>query len=296
MMKENPTEKITSEIIALQDKNGCWNVLSAGDKYYPDLKHYSPIYNSTLWVLVLLADIQCDPDNPALLKPLKIITEHFYDRKNGIFTIGKSHFPIPCLNGNMLYLLNYFNADNQGLSDSTIDFFSVYQRFDDGDFKTPAKFPYYRNKSCYGNHSCYWGITKLLKGISFIPKIRRSENAKKLLKNCLDFILLHDVCYGSRNKNAYLHPNIARLTFPNMYQSDFLEILWLLKREKVISPRMKKALRLLKSKMNPDSGWSLEREIRNLIFPLNKKNYGNIYLTQRAKEVSDFYLKYESVI
>ena len=35
--------------------------------------------------------------------------------------------------------------------------------------------------------------------------------------------------------------DIDNLTFPNMYKSDFLEILWLLKREKVQSEKLKPA-------------------------------------------------------
>ena len=50
-----------------------------------------------------------------------------------------------------------------------------------------------------------------------------------------------------------------------MYQADFLEILWLLKREAVKSGRINKVLDFLKSKMNSDSTWKIERQIKNLI-------------------------------
>jgi len=288
-MDSKVINSITSEILKLRDKNHCWNVLSPGEKYYPGLQHYSPIYKSTLWVLILLADIKCNPDNPDLLKPLHIISQHFLDKENRIFTIGKSHFPIPCLNGNMLYLLQYFKADNHNFTESIIDFFSDYQRFDDGDFKTPGSFPYFSNRSCYGKHTCYWGVTKLLKGLSFIPESKRSKKAEKLLKQCIDFILLHDVCHSSHIKNEFLHTNIKNLTFPNMYQSDFLEILWLLKREKIVSPNLVRPLELLKSKMKSDGTWNQERIMSNLIIPMNNRKYGNLFITERAREVMEFY-------
>lgn len=88
-----------------------------------------------------------------------------------------------------------------------------------------------------------------------------------------------------------MHTNIKRLTFPNMYQSDFLEILWLLKREKITSPQMQRALDLLKSKMCPDSTWKIERQIKDLIIPIGKKNYGNEFITMRAREVIAHYRK-----
>lgn len=280
---------ITSKIIELQDEDGCWNVMDEKDKNFPTLNYYMPIYKSTLWTLILLADIETDTKINSFKEPLGIISNHFYDKEVGIYTIGKSHFPIPCLNGNMLYLHAYFNYEKNGIVDDIIDFFVKYQRFDDGDFKTPSSFPYYSNKSCYGKHTCYWGVIKLLKGLSFIPVDKRSENAEILLKRCIDYILLHDVCFSSHNKSEFIHTNIKHLTFPNMYQGDFLEILWLLKRENVNSVHLKRALELLKSKMKPDSTWRIERQIKNLIIPINNKNIGKECITKRAKEVIDYY-------
>lgn len=277
----------------LQDENGCWNVLDKSDKHFPTFNYYVPIYKSTLWTLILLADIQTNSQNNNLRKPLDTISDHFLDKQNNIYSLGKSHFPIPCLNGNMLYLHSYFCSENKPVMDGIVDFFAEYQRFDDGDFKTPSSFPYYSNHSCYGKHTCYWGVIKLFKGLSFIPNNERSTNAKKLIENCIDFILLHDVCFSSHDHSNFLHTNIKHLTFPNMYQADYLEILWLLKREQVQSIHLDKAINLLKSRMKPDSTWKMERPIKNLIIPITKKDYGNELITRRAREVMDYYQYYK---
>lgn len=284
-MNKKIAEKITTKVTELQDKTGCWNVLKEGDKYYPQFNYYAPNYKSTLWTLVFLADIKTDINKNDFSRPLKIISEHFLDKKNKIYSIGKSHFPIPCLNGNMLYLHSYFNFGNRKSIENIIDFFAEYQRFDDGDFKTTSSFPYCSNRSCYGKHTCYWGVVKLLKGLFFIPSDKRSKNAKKLLNKCIDFVLLHKVCYSSHNYEKFIHPKIQYLTFPNMYNSDFLEILWLLKREKVKSDLINEALNLLKSKMQSDNVWKIERKINNLIVPFGKQNYGNCFITDRARYV-----------
>lgn len=283
-MNKDLAKSITSKIIELQDENGCWNVLNKEDKHYPALNYYVPNYKSTLWTLVLLADIECNSGINSLKKPFETISNHFLDKNFNIYSIGKSHFPIPCLNGNMLYLHSYFHFENNSVVTNIIDFFAEYQRFDDGDFKTPSSFPYYSNRSCYGKHTCYWGIIKLFKGLSFIPKNKRSSNAKKLIENCIDFILLHKVCFSSHNNSSYIHTNIKKLTFPNMYQGDFLEILWLLKKEKVKSIHINEALNLLKSKMMSDSTWKIERQIKNLIIPV-----GNEFITKRARDVIDYF-------
>ncbi len=288
-MNDKLAKSITSTIIELQDENECWNVLNENDKYFPALNYYAPNYKSTLWTLVLLADIQCDPGINGLMKPLKTISNHFLDKNLNIYSLGKTHFPIPCLNGNMLYLHSYFHFERNSIVTGIMDFFAEYQRFDDGDFKTPYSFPYCSNRSCYGKHTCYWGIIKLLKGLSFIPKNKRSTNAKKLIGKCIDFILLHEVCFSSHDNSHYIHTNIKKLTFPNMYQGDYLEILWLLKREKVKSVHINKALNLLKSKMKANSTWKIERQIGNLIIPIGNNNDGNEFITKRAREVIDYY-------
>lgn len=220
-MNENYKETLISRIEALEDKNKCWNVLAQNDPRSTEWNYYVPTYSSTLWTLIFIAEIDNPPTKSRFLKPLDIISKYFFDNESGIFTIGGSHFPIPCLNGNMLYLHNYFESGNNEVIQSTIDFFYKYQRFDDGGYRTPSNYPYFSNKSCYGKHSCYWGIVKLLKGLSFIPRNKRSQKTKELISNCVEFILKHKVCYSSSDSSKYLHKNIELLSFPSMYQSNF---------------------------------------------------------------------------
>lgn len=81
-----------------------------------------------------------------------------------------------------------------------------------------------------------------------------------------------------------------QLTFPNMYKSDFLEILWLLKREKVKSGKLNKAVNLLTSKRQNNGSWLLERKISNMVVSIGETNLSNPYITKRADEVMNFYL------
>lgn len=290
-MKDNYKEALLSRIIAKEDQNGCWNVLDKNDSRSAEWNYYVPTYNSTLWTLLFIADIDSNTTKGRFLKPLDIISNYFYDKESGIFTIGKSHFPIPCLNGNMLYLHNYFKSGNKELANTTIDFFHKYQRFDDGDYKTPSTYPYFSNKSCYGKHSCYWGIVKLLKGLSFIQKSKRTKKAKELANNCVEYVLKHKVCYSSREGSKYLYKNIESLTFPNMYHADFLEILWLLKREGIDDNDLKPSLELLRSKKKDNDLWELEAPTKRLIIPFGKSTNGNDLVSERAREVYYYYNK-----
>lgn len=280
-------QKIINRIFEAQGKNGFWKVLPKKHKYYPDYMHYVPNFKSTLWTLILLADLECNPNDSRVKKPLEEIKEHFYNPKFGIYSLKEDHFPIPCLNGNLIYLDNYFNGFPSKKSLSAIDFFHQYQRFDDGCYGG-EKNEFCSNKSCYGDHSCYWGVVKLLKGISFIPISFRTEKINDLRDRCIEFVLLHKVCFSSHKEGRMMIRGMDQLTFPNMYKSDFLEILWLLKREKVQSDQLKPALEILKSKER-EGFWNLEKKVHNLTTSVGVVNKPNEFVSKRAREVMTHY-------
>jgi hypothetical protein len=276
-------------ILAKQDDSFRWGYDKKLALERPEYSYYSPNFKSTLWTLVLLADLKAPVDIPQVKPSIRLITEHFYDPEHGIFGFpDKTRFPIPCLNGNMLYLHQYFGTSHSEALDKTIDFFAAHQRFDDGDFKTSKSYPYLSNIYCYGKHTCYWGVTKLLKGVSFIPMINRTEQAQRLIENCIEFVLHHEVCFSSHRNGEFLQRDIGKLTFPNFYKSDFLEILWLLAREGVQDRKMSRALELLRSKMKVSDYWELEKPT-NTIVSTGQAGRANAFITERAKKVLDFY-------
>jgi hypothetical protein len=128
-----------------------------------------------------------------------------------------------------------------------------------------------------------------MKGISFIPEAKRSKEAMKLLEKCIKFVLLHKVCFSSHHPGKVMINKIDWLTFPNMYKSDFLEVLWLLKREKVQSEVLSEAIGLLKSKQLTDGSFNLEREVHRMTASVGRMNQANPFITERAREVIEFY-------
>lgn len=281
-------QQLIERIFASRNENGLWKVIPETHKSYPVYLHYVPNYKASLWALLLLAELQCPRDDERIRKPLETVQNHLFDEENGIYTLKEDHFPIPCLNGNMLYLDAYFNWQPDERSQRLLNFFSENQRFDDGQYEEP-KNRFCSNTSCYGKHTCYWGVVKLLKGISFVPKKLRSVEVQELRQKSINFILKHKVCYSSRNPSKVMINKLDLLTFPNFYKGDFLEILWILKREQVISPELIPALELLRSKQNGNGNWELERKMNNMVVSIGDVNQVNPYVTGRATEVLDYY-------
>ncbi len=281
-------KEIIERVFAAQDEDGFWKRITEKDKGYPQHLHYVPAFRATLWSLILLAELKCNREDPRIKKPFVTLKNHFFDAESGIYSLGQDHYPIPCLNGNMLYLDGYFNGGKDLRNMQVLAFFHQNQRFDDGEYDLP-KNPLCSNTSCYGKHSCYWGIVKLMKGISFIPEAKRSKEARKLLDKCIRFVLLHKVCFSSHHPGKVMIKKIEWLTFPNMYKSDFLEILWLLKREKVHSSVLSEAIQLLQSKQHADGNFNLEREVHRMTTSVGRINEANPFITERAREVLDYY-------
>ena len=280
---EQQRVQIIEKIIARQDKQSRWAFDKDLARKRPELRHYLPKYSSTLWTMLYLAELKTPLAETRIQRSLDLLLDELYDKEHGIFDLGRIHFPVPCLSGNMLYLNFYFQRPCTEKISKVIDFFDAQQRFDDGDFKPPAKYPLH--KSCYGKHTCIWGILNLARGLSFIPTRERTASAKRLLTRCIDFILLHEVCFRSHDKERLIHPAMAILTFPSMVGSDFLEILWILAREGVKHPKTKRALDMLKSKMTIDGSWNLEHAVSGLITSAGVKNRPNAFVTERARQV-----------
>ena len=83
---------------------------------------------------------------------------------------------------------------------------------------------------------------------------------------------------------------IDLLTFPNFYKADFLEILWILKREGIYSQALHPALDLLRSKRKGDGQWELERKMNNMMVSIGPIDQPNSFVSERAKEVIDYYV------
>ena len=105
----NLREKTVSDILSKQDGSFRWGYSENQARERPEYLYYSPNFKSTLWTLVFLAELKAPLDLPQINAAIQLIADHFYDPESGIYRLpNMSHFPIPCLNGNMLYLQYYF--------------------------------------------------------------------------------------------------------------------------------------------------------------------------------------------
>jgi hypothetical protein len=262
------------------------------DKYNKEFAAfgYLPKYKATTWRLLILAQLQADPDHPMVKKICRYVLDHCYSEEHRSFCYRNPHtglqFLAPCFAGNMIWALCQLGFHHHAKVIESRRTLIRYARFDDGDFQTPTTWPYCGSRDpCYGSHSCYAGSLKALKAASTIPANSRDKETRDFIQRGVEFFLLHRVYKASRHPGQLLNFRVDKLTFPNMIYPDFLEILEVLVDLGVSDERMKDAIKLLKSKQLPNGRWPIERGTSNMPTTFGKKGKDNEWITLRALRV-----------
>lgn len=224
---------------------------------------YTGKYRSTVWQLLVLAELGADGSDPRIKKACTFILDVSLDRTHGGFsatgnmkTGGSDKEVIPCLTGNMVWALIRLGCEDERVA-KTADWIATYQRFDDGDGDAPTGWPYDRYDMCWGRHSCHMGVVKAMKALAAIPEVERTEAVRVSLANAAEFMLVHRIFKRSHAPEKVSKPGWRRFGFPLMYQTDALEILNLLLDLGYHDERMSEAVALVERKRGADGRWQL---------------------------------------
>lgn len=275
IMKNDPVKKI----LANQNPDGSFLTPKMKQKSptIDPINGYQPKYKGTIWQAIFLAQLGADPNDPRIKKlcefildtnyypEIKVIGLRFLHSKIGerFLHSRKDITTIPCYVSNMVWALSKLGYYNDHRIKNSIKWLLKYQRFDDGDFKTPDSWPYRGRKDrCFGKHTCYIGCTQALKAMTVIPKKDRTKEIEQFIQKAIKFILLHKIYKKSRGKEKPIKKEYEFLTFPAYYYDDILQILDSLIFFKVKDDSMGSALRFVLEKRQTSGKWLLERSIR----------------------------------
>jgi hypothetical protein len=246
---------------------------------------YLPKYKATIWQLILFAELGADSKDSRIRKTCEYVLNHCYTEK-GLFTMMGADYLTPCFQGNMVYAFSKLGYAEDERVRKTLQVLVKYQRFDDGNFKTPKDWPYFgRRDRCSSAHSCYAGCSKGLKAVSTLPKNKWDDEVRGYVRRGSEYFLIHHVYKSSHNPSKLLHSNIDLITFPNFAYSDFLEILDILLDLGVKDVRMNDAIDLLKSKRKENGRWFLERDVSGMHTKIETKGRESKWATYRALNV-----------
>jgi hypothetical protein len=271
-------------ILATQGPDGHW---AGRDRFY------TAKYSGTVWNLIILAELGADGTDERVRRAAEAVLTDAQHPASGGFSMQRSKTAggglpsgvIPCLTGNLVFALIRLGMLDDPRVQAAIEWIATYQRFDDGD-GDPSGWPYERYEMCWGRHTCSMGVVKALKGLAEIPPERRSVAVRTTLQSAAEFMLRHHVHKRSHDLGTVSKPGWKRFGFPRMYQTDVLEILWLLTQLGYRDPRMDEAVGLVCAKQGRDGRWNLDETLNGRFsVPTETQGQPSRWVTLRALEV-----------
>lgn len=258
---------VVPQLLAKQNSDGSWPSKRTFKNPGPVVAGYLPKYKGLVWQLIILAELGADRRDGRIKRAVDYLFAHSYHYDLGAFSMESSSKGeaiksgvITCLISNMVFSLIRLGYFKDGRVGKAIDWIVKYQRFDDGDFKTPKEWPYRGSRDpCFGKHSCFMGCIKALKALAEIPKEERTSEVERVIEEGAEFFLDHHIYKASHDLSSILKPGFTRFGFPRMYQTDALEIMLILTKLGYSDSRMKEALQLIESKQGKDGRWLLEQ-------------------------------------
>jgi len=194
---------------------------------------------------------------------------------------------IPCLTGNMVWILIHFGYLDDPRLQKAINWLTRYTRFNDGVEDNPQTPPYDRYEMCWGKHTCFMGVIKALKGLCAVPQEKRTRDISDTINKAVEFLLVHSIFKRSHDLSKISKPGWLKLSFPLMYQTDVLEILDILTELGVADDRMNDAIHIVLSKQDDTGRWRAENTSNTdrLLIPLEQKGEQSKWITLRAIRV-----------
>jgi hypothetical protein len=253
---------------------------------------YVPKYRGAAWKLIFLAEIGADVEDQRVRALCRHILDNAYDPKLGTFNIHLEaggwvdYSLIPCFMGNMIWSLCRLGFADHPEVKSTFDWLVINQRFDDGDWRPPTSFPYKGSRErCWGKHTCYWGVTSMLRAMTVVPDGFWTPDAEEAKRKAMDFVLAHRLLWSSHNPTrpiATKNTRPQRLTAPLTYYQDAVEITSTMLALGARGVEVDDAIEFVLAKRNGEGRWILENAPGPLDAPFGKKECESKWITFRA--------------
>jgi hypothetical protein len=284
--KEGPIAAVLSHM----EEEGYWVKAGPG---------YNPKYRSTVWSLILLAQLGASVrEDVRLAKACNYLLGHMAEV--GKFTSTTSGAPsgtIDCLQGNLLWSLMELGCEDPRMDVA----YEWMARTVTGEGIAPmddkeAPVRYYAYNvgplfACGVNNKlpCAWGGVKVMLALSKVPAGKRSPLIRKAIKQGVDFFFGIDpstAAYPTRND---ARPNRAwwKFGFPVFYVTDLLQLAEMMGGLGYSNVnQMKNTLDIIREKQNEDGRWLMEYEYSGKTWlDFGEKKQPNEWVTLRALRV-----------
>jgi hypothetical protein len=276
-------------ILAAMADEGYWVVPSPG---------YNPKYRSTVWSLIMLAQLGALADqDERLARACAYLLDHALTAGGHFTASGAPSGTVDCLQGNMCMALLGLGFDDPRLEAA----FEWMARSLTGEGVAPATdrhapVRYYAGKcgpdfTCGANNKlpCAWGGVKVMLAFSQLPPDRRTPLIERAIQRGVDFLFSVDPATADYPTGWTDKPsgNWWKFGFPVFYVTDLLQNV-----EALVAlgygndPRLANALDMILQKQDDQGRWALEYDYAGKTWvDFGPKKQPNKWVTLRALRV-----------
>jgi hypothetical protein len=276
-------------ILAQQHDDGYWVKPGPG---------YNPKYRSSVWSLILLAQLGADGDDPRVRAGCDYLLDNS-PAKNGAFSMqGTPSSAILCLGGNLGAALLALGWLGDERLEEGLDWLA---RAITGDGFGPKggeeRFHYLKSGTsgpgflCSGNNRmpCAWGAVKAMLAFGKLPPDARTPAIRAAVENGIGFLLSRDPAAADYPAGWSDKPSRSwfKFGFPVFYVTDVLQNLEALTALGVgPDPRLDAAVELVLSKQDAQGRWKMEYTYKGKTFAdIEEKGQPSKWVTLRALRV-----------
>jgi hypothetical protein len=273
-------------VLAHLDPEGWWGKPGPG---------YSPKYFSTVWSLILLAQLGASVEEDGRIgRACGYLLDHALTPAGQFSYNGAPGGTIDCLQGNLCWALTTLGCDDPRL-DAAYDWLGRSVTGEGiaakGDKSTPLRYYAYKcgpNFACGANSGepCAWGAAKLMLALSVLPTARRTPLTGAAVEQGVAFLLGVDPATAAYPSPQTGKPSESwwKFGFPVFYVTDILQVVEALAglgygRD----PRLAAALDLVRGAADADGRWPLRYHYRGKCwFDTGPGGKPNRWVTLRA--------------
>jgi len=277
-------------ILSNMEKDGYWVKPGPG---------YNPKYRSTVWALILLAQLGASADEDKRIEQAcNYLLDHM--AQGGQFTTTTSGAPsgtVDCLQGNLCWSLMELGYDDPRLDKA----YEWMARTVTGDGVAPmedkdAPVRYYAYKrgpdficGVNGNLPCAWGGVKVMLALSQVPVMKRTPPIKQAIQQGMNFFFGIDPSTAKYPTRDGSKPNRAwwKFGFPVFYVTDLLQLAEAMVNLGYGTDRqLANTLGTICEKQNEHGQWLMEYDYAEKTWlDFGKKGQPNEWVTLRALRV-----------
>jgi len=250
---------------------------------------YSPKYQSTVWQIILLADLGADPADERVQQGCEYVLSHSI-ASNGAFSVYTKPVPsgsVHCLNGNLLYALLYLGYGDDPRLQTALNW-QARAITGEGAFRYLKSGTNGPSFACSVNEGlpCGWGATKAMKALAAVPLNQRTPAIERAIEAGVEFLFSRDPAVADYPYTQRVSSTWFKLGFPLSYWSDVLETTTVLAELGCgcgNDPRLTNALDLILSKQNAQGRWKLENSLNGKMWAdIEEKRKPSKWVTLRV--------------